>query len=635
MCGIAGFSGQFDKQLLARMSESIAHRGPDGDGLFHSQEQEIGLAHRRLAIIDPTEAGAQPMWDRDRNICIVFNGEVYNFQQLQKELVASGVQFKGHSDTEVLLYLYLRNGEEIFSYLNGIYALAIWDARSRMLIVARDGLGVKPLYYAQTAKGFLFASELKALLKHKDLSRDLDPVALGNHLSYLWSPAPGTILQSVKKLEPGMAMRVKDGKVIHHWQHYSLPVTRQQDSLTSITADEAAEEVRATLRMVVQKQLVSDVPLGAFLSGGLDSSAIVALAKEAQPDKDLKCFTISVDDDAFRKEGVASDLPYAEKVAGHLGVDLHTVHVGPEMADELSTMIYHLDEPQADPAPLNVLFISRLARQHGIKVLLSGAGGDDIFTGYRRHRALLLEKYWSWLPHSIRKLIAQGANALPARPSIFRQLGKGLRYADLDGDARVASYFNWLAPDMVDTILTDNWNDQYRGSNSLVKVLSGLPDDIHPLNRMLYLECQHYLPDHNLNYTDKMSMAAGVEVRVPLLDTDLVNLAFRLPPRFKQHGATGKWIFKRAMEGILPQDVIYRPKTGFGVPLRSWLHGPLKNLLGDTLSASSLRGRGLFNPGALQNLVKMDRDGKLDASYPIFAALCVELWCQRFIDGTT
>lgn len=630
MCGVAGFSGAFPDALLPVMAEALAHRGPDDEGVYLDGSHGVGLVHRRLAIIDPSPLGHQPMVEREGRAIIVFNGEIYNYRQLRADLVCDGVAFRGHSDTEVLLYLYLHYGDRMLAKLNGIFAFAIWDTRQKELFIARDGLGVKPLYYAETNQGFLFASEIKALLCCPDVERDINAPALQHHLTYLWSPAPDTLLKGVKKLEPGMALRVREGRITQRWPHYELPVYQ---SLESVSAEVACRQVRDAVRVAVQRQMVADVPVGAFLSGGLDSSAVVAFAREVSPDVRLQCFTISLDDEAARQEGMAADLPYAERVATHLGVDLHTVHVGPEMADELSAMIYHLDEPQADPAPLNALFISRLAREHGIKVLLSGAGGDDIFTGYRRHRALVLERYWAWLPYLTRHLLGRTARSLPRRPAALRRLGKAFQYAELTGDQRLASYFYWLNPGMAAELLAPELREAAR-SDPLLASLASLPPHLPAINRMLYLECRHFLADHNLNYTDKMSMAAGVEVRVPLLDPDLVALAFRLPIQYKQRGAIGKWIFKRAMEGILPKEVIYRPKTGFGAPLRSWLHGPLKTLFADILSADALRRRGLFDPVAVQRLLALDRAGQVDASYPLFALLCIELWCRSFLDRT-
>jgi asparagine synthase (glutamine-hydrolysing) len=424
-------------------------------------------------------------------------------------------------------------------------------------------------------------------------------------------------------------MVIQEGKVNKKWCFYTNALLQQ---ISDISISDAKIAVRNSVKTAVERQMVADVPVGTFLSGGLDSSAIAAFAKNMIGNEKLKCFTISVDDKAAKKEGIAADLPYAQRVAKHLGVDLLTVHVGPEMADELETMIYHLDEPQADPASLNTLFISRLARKHGIKVLLSGAGGDDIFTGYRRHRALMMERYWSYFPISIRRVMPIIAKRLPDSPNSFRRIAKAFRYADLDGDSRIASYFNWLDPNIANKLLSVELRAELPFINLLEKSLSDVSKNMPALNRMLYLEQKHYLADHTLNYTDKMSMAAGVEVRVPLLDPDLVELAARLPIQYKQHGKEGKWIFKKAMEGILPNDIIYRPKTGFGAPIRAWIHGPLKKLVRDILSESSINKRKWFDPKAVTRLLNEDETGKIDASYSIFALLCIELWARIFLD---
>ena len=630
MCGIAGFSGAFGLDLLVRMGERIAHRGPDGSGVFHDQTGGIGLAHRRLAILDLSPTGAQPMWDCQRRACIAFNGEIYNFRELRPGLEADGFAFRGHSDTEVLLNLYLRDGSSMLPRLNGIFALAIWDAVRGTLLLARDGLGVKPLYWAIAPDGLLFASEIKSLLCHADVQRTLDYQALAAHLTYLWAPAPRTLLAGVRKVEPGEALEVVQGRIVRRWTHYRLPV---RPAPGPVDPERAIRDLRESVIQAVRRQLVSDVPVGAFLSGGLDSSAVVACARAAEPDLEIPCFTIALEPQLARREGIVNDLPYAERAARHLGVDLHRIAVGPDMADELPLMLYHLDEPQADPAPLNVLSIARLARDHGIKVLLSGAGGDDILSGYRRHRALALEIWWRWLPAALRASIARGARALPARPVALRKLSRGLRDLDQDGDVRLASYFHWLRWSEVAPLLAPDVRLGLSAPRELEESLAALPPGVSDLDRMLYLECRHFLADHNLAYTDKMSMAVGVEVRVPLLDPDLVDLAFSLPSSLKQRGGEGKWVFKQAMEPLLPRDLIYRPKTGFGVPLRAWLRGPLKELLADTLAADTLRRRGIFDPAGVQRLIDLDRSGRLDGAYPLFALLCIELWCRIFLDG--
>lgn len=632
MCGILGFNGAFNSAFLRAGLNVIAHRGPDDSGVFKDEQVGVGLGHVRLSILDLSSLGHQPMMCADKSVVIVFNGEIYNFQELRKELEAKGHPFLGHSDTEVLLNLYLSEGVAMLSRLNGIFAFAMWDSRNKSLFIARDGLGIKPFYYAETTKGFLFASELKALLLEPSISCELDLSALNNYLRFLWCPAPRTPLKNVFKLEPGHALIVKDGEIKKKWQFYDLPYDQP---ILSIDEQSAIQSVSDAVQLSVQRQMVADVEVGAFLSGGLDSSAVIAFAKDHAKGNKLKCFTIGFKDDAFIKEGMVDDLAYARQVAGHLDVDLHTIFVGAEMVGQLEKMLYHLDEPQADPAPINVLFISQLARDHGIKVLLSGAGGDDIFSGYRRHYALQLEKYWSWLPKNLRSALKNATQGLPKASPVGRRLAKAFQYADLDGNERIASYFSWNTPDVLKSLYSEDFQQGLNKDMSLDPLLASLrnlPAGTPALNRMLYLEGKHFLADHNLNYTDKMSMATGVEVRVPLLDPDLVALAARLPVEYKQRGREGKWIFKKAMEPYLPRNVIYRPKTGFGAPLRSWLRNELRPVVEDILSAQSLTNRGLFDPKGVRLLLEHDKQGIIDGTYTIFSLICIELWCRIFID---
>jgi len=634
MCGIGGFSGRFDEALLQRMSRALAHRGPDDAGIEIDADAGIGLVHRRLSIIDLSSRGRQPMTDVTGALTIVYNGEIYNHRELRRELVEDGFEFRSDCDTEVLLNLYLRDGDKLMERLNGIYAFAIHDHRDDSLLVVRDGFGVKPLYYAEGEKGFAFASEMKALLQEPSIPRDIDYQSVRHHLLYLWTPSPLTMLRGVTKLEPGFAMIVRGGRVARKWRFYDLP---RADSFVDWPAEDATVQVRKYLTQAVERQLVSDVPVGAFLSGGLDSSTIVALAQRAMGSERLQCFTIGFQDPGAEVEGMAEDLPYARRVAKHLDVDLHTIYVGPEMVEELPKMVFHLDEPQADPAPINALFISRLAREHGIKVLLSGAGGDDIFTGYRRHRALMLERLWGWLPLAARVGMAWASAQIAPTNELRRRVSKAFRYAHLSGDERIASYFRWIGLDHLDPVFHPALREEFTfGERSpVLKALDELSPTVPPLNRMLYLEAKFFLADHNLNYVDKVSMANGVEVRVPLLDPDLVDLVARLPLRYKQHGATGKWVLRKAMEPYLPREVLYRPKTGFGAPIRSWLRGPLAPMVEDLLSHSSLRRRELFDPVEVWKLIQLDRDRRYDASYTIFSLMCIELWCRMYIDKQT
>ena len=629
MCGIAGFSGTFAEDALREAGQVLAHRGPDDSGLYLNDDG-IGLIHRRLSIIDLSPLGAQPMASADGSVVVTFNGEIYNYRELREQLVARGDRFRGSSDTEVLLALYLRDGDAMLHQLNGIFAFALWDGRDRSLLVARDAMGVKPLYYASSSQGFAFASEIKGLLRLLPESRELDSVALHRYLTFLYCPGDRTLLRGVRKLGPGEALRVRAGRIERHWTWYRLPfftparpALHQEDVLTG-TVDH--------VRRAVQRQLVADVPVGAFLSGGLDSSAVVTFAREQIPD--IRCFTIETV--GAQDPGSTDDLPYARRVAKHLSVPLDVVTVdAADMAQDLEEMVWQLDEPLADPAPLNVLYISRLARGHGMKVLLSGAGGDDLFSGYRRHVAVNYEGWWRWLPRPVRGALDAVAGRMNQRRAVSRRLARMFMGAELDGDAHMAHYFRWIRESELLPLYTPDVRaaiGREAVDQPLLDFLSALPATVQPLNRMLALEQRFFLVDHNLTYTDKMGMAAGVEVRVPYLDVDLVDFAARIPADLKQRGPVGKWVFKKAMEPFLPHDVIYRPKTGFGAPVRRWMERDLRPLLVDVLSPANLKARGLFDPGAVQRLLERNEQGALDGAYSLLSILSVELWCRRFLD---
>ena len=633
MCGVLGFSGRFDAAALTAGLHSIAHRGPDDTGQFIDSDSGIGLGHVRLSILDLSSLGHQPMTSPDGAVVIVFNGEIYNFRELRAELEANGHRFRSQTDTEVLLNLYLAEGEAMLSRLNGIFAFALWDGRSKSMFLARDGLGVKPLYYATTDRGVAFSSEIKSLIRLVPEVRELDAVALHRYMSFLWCPGEGTPLKAVRKLSPGEAMWVSQGRILRRWMWYRLP------SFRGVVADlnemDASTGVAGHLQQAVRRQMVADVPVGAFLSGGLDSSAIVAFAREQNPD--LRCFSIEVV--GGQEEGVTDDLPFARRVAKHLGVGLEVVQIdAARMAGDLENMVAQLDEPLADPAPLNVLYISKLAREQGMKVLLSGAGGDDLFTGYRRHHAVMLERYWRWLPLIGQVLLEKASAGLDQRRAINRRLARLFSGAGLNGDERLANYFLWSKEADLLALYTPEFRAQLSGSAvcaPMLDFLKPLPDATASLERMLVLDQRFFLADHNLLYTDKMSMAVGVEVRVPFLDLELVEFASRIPSGLKQRGSTGKWILKKAMEPFLPHDIIYRPKTGFGAPLRHWMRKELRPLLGDLLSVAALKRRGLFDPMAVQRLIVANDAGKVDASYTLLSLLCMEIWCRSFLDRST
>lgn len=641
MCGIAGFQGVDAPDLIERMRNAIRHRGPDGEGIYTDRERHIALAHTRLSIIDLSVAGHQPMLDRSENVIIVFNGEIYNFRELRRDLESRGHVFRSRSDTEVILNLYLQYGEACFGMLNGIFGIAIYDRRDDLLRIARDGMGVKPLYYSElhgNQPGFLFASEIKSILQCSAISRELFIPAIQASVSLLWQPGPWTSLKDVYKVQPGECLVVGQGRILRRFSFYSLPVASAD---TSMSVADAVSELRARLQTAVERQMIADVPVGAFLSGGLDSSAIVAMAARSVGHDNVRCFTI--DTGGSVDAGTPDDLPYARVATKALNVQLEILRADPvAMLDGLSGMLWSLDEPQADLAPLNVLAIARSARQHGYKVLLSGAGGDELFSGYRRHTALQMESWWQWLPGILRQYLARMTSHFAGQPQL-RRIAKLFAHAGLEKNQRMLSYFSWLPEAQSGHLLSDEARvtaTRQGGErlmnplHNLQQTLTSLPVGMAPLNKLLQLESRYFLVDHNFNYTDKMSMAAGVETRVPLLDPDLVSMAARIPVGLKHRGLQGKWIFKKAMEGILPDDIIWRRKSGFGVPLRSWLHRELRPVVEDTLAPSVVRSRGLFNAAAVRKLINADRSGHVDAAYSILSLVCIELWCRQFIDPT-
>jgi len=614
------------------MCWSMESRGPDDSGLWFDQEEGIGLCHRRLSILDLTPNGHQPMFDSAKRAVISFNGEIYNYAALREELVAKGYPFNSNTDTEVLLNLYLEHGVSMLQKLNGMFAFAIWDREAKVLFIARDGLGVKPLYFSNTNGGFVFASTLQAVLCEQSVSRDLDINAIMSYLTLLYSPSPRTMLSAVTKLEPGWALMIRGGEIERKWCWQELPIQRPMFLGSDI---EAEEVLRQKLENAVRRQMVSDVPVGAFLSGGLDSSAIVAFAGRYSPDQQIECFTIGFRDQRWEEEGGVDDLPYAREVAKHLGVRLNVVEVGAEIIDGLTQMILQMDEPQADPAGLHVRAICERAREMGVKVMLSGTGGDDLFSGYRRHDALMKERLWSKYPQGVRAFVGSMAKRVDVRSPNRRRFAKAFRNAGLSQNQRIAAYFDWIDIDDAYGLLSEElragFGEKWRNP-PLLRAVENLPNSLSALSKMLYLEQKYFLADHNLNYTDKMSMAESIEVRVPFLDPDLLAFGWSLPDEMKHRHGNAKWIFRKAMEPILPRHVIYRPKTGFGAPLRRWLHVEMKDLLEYHLSDDRIRRRGIFDVVAVRKLMALDLQGKVDGAYTIFALLCIEIWCTLFLD---
>lgn len=628
MCGIVGISSRdpVSEVRLQAATAGLRHRGPDGEGVFLSADARVGLGHTRLAIIDLSDAGRQPMQSADGRYTLVFNGEIYNFRELKRELQAKGVALHTRSDSEVLLQGYIRWGVGVLERLNGIFALAIYDSETRDLFLARDQLGVKPLYYCETPAGVAFASEIKALQQIIDIPPELDVAALSRYLTYLWCPGEQTPLKAVKKLEPGFAMVVRQGMVQRRWRYWALP---EYAPRSGWSARDCADELAGLLSACVERQMVSDAPLGAFLSGGLDSTAVVAAARRTAPG--IQCFTIDADGD----DGDAADLPYARKAAEALGVDLHEIRVGPaEMCAGVADMVEILDEPLADPASLNVLFISQLARSNGIKVLLSGAGGDDLFTGYRRHALLALDPLISAAPVWLRRWPSQLLGERGGGSTLSRRLAKAADLLEQGRTERVTGSFVWGPRGAALRLLSREARaelGQEEPSDVFGQFLSH-EQRLSAIEQCLLLEKRFFLGDHNLTYTDKMAMAASVEVRVPFLDLELVKFAAEVPTAWKLHNLKPKWILQQSQRGIVPDACIDRPKTGFGAPLRSWMRGGLKPLAGELLSPEAIRARGLFDPVEVERLRRADEEGRVDGAYTLLALMCIELWCRRFLD---
>lgn len=634
MCGIAGFVGDFSPSLLVKMTDSIAHRGMDSFGYKVMEEGRVQFGHRRLSIIDLSENGAQPMESHDGRFVTIFNGEIYNFHELADDLKSHGYHFNGHSDTAILAPLYAQYGQSMLLKLSGIFAFAIWDKKEKKLFCARDHAGTKPFYYSFTEQGFLFASELKALLFEKSVKKDLNADALFSYLTYLWCPGEGTMLQSVHKLLPGHFMEVTlDGKTHHIQPWYKEPLPEIDLRGKPIyDKHKTPEDLLHLLDEVVDAQMVSDVPVGTFLSGGVDSSAIAAsMAHRDMRPFDAYCMTFL--GKGMAEEGFSEDLAYATKVAKRYdNIQLHEVVVDENCLLDLPSMVYFLDEPQADPAPLYVRKISHLAKQMGTKVLMSGSGGDDVFSGYRRHQMAQVLSKGTLLPRSAQVFGAQFAAKLTSG-ALKRRLNKLAYILKAPLKESLIKSFHYTETETLISLLSADMKTLYlnRTADFLEKSLEKTEEQA-PLNRLLHLEWHGFLPDHNLNYTDKLGMAEGVEIRVPLLDPKIFEFAKNLPLEQKVHRGTAKYIFKKSQESRLPHDVLYRSKAGFGAPIREWLTGNAYPLVEDVLLSDAFKNRGIFNPSAVEDLIADTLTGVKDGAYTLLSLIVIELWLRQFMD---
>lgn len=630
MCGITGIIHHSDREIIRDMTEIISHRGLDDFGYF--SDKYISLGHRRLSIQDLSANGHQPMFTEDKRYCIIFNGEIYNHWDIRIEL-ESKYNFRSTSDTETILYGFVEYGLQVFNKLNGVFALAIYDTHTHDLIVARDQFGVKPLYYYQQNEHFIFASEMKAILTVPGIKKDLDAKGLLQYIRFLWSPGERTPLHFVRKLLPGHYLRinVKDPGAIKVIKYYTIPFNGQYEQKTEQEWIKALDE---QLFLAVKRQLLSDVPVGFFLSGGLDSSAIVAMAKRAFPDKKLRCYTIDAGQKEMEDEGFADDLNFARKVAKHLDLDLVEVEGKVDIMTDFDKMIWHLDEPQADVAPLHVYNICRRAHEDGYVVLLGGTGGDDVFSGYRRHQALRYEKHLRVIPPYMARMMKNILKNIFSHHPQIRRLKKLFTDLEKKPVERFLGYFSWISLESSKKLLSKTLVDQIDGYDSmevLANTFRHVPEEKNLLNKMLYLELKYFLPDHNLNYSDKLGMASGVEVRVPFLDKELVEFSTRIPPELKMKGTRTKYLLKKVMERYLPREVIYRSKAGFGAPVRSWIKNILKDHHDIIFNRDIIKKEDLFDYDGVQELLKNHERKKYDATYTILSLMAIRSWYHQFI----
>jgi len=645
MCGIAGLANCGDREVLGRMARVQAHRGPDDAGLWERRFPDgsyIGLSSCRLAILDLSSDGHMPMCNEDRTVWITYNGEIYNFTELRGDLEKKGHRFSSRSDTEVVLHLYEEEGENCVHHLNGMFSFAICDLRSGKpeLFLARDHFGVKPLYYAQSGSKLAFASEVKALLQVPHIEAEIDLDSLHQYLTFLWVPDPKTMFRGIFKLPAGHSATFRDGelRIKQYWDlHFPPAGAEYRRSEAELTA-----ELRDRFQQSVKRQMVSDVPIGAFLSAGLDSSSIVAMMCRTT-EQPVRTYTITFPRKYRVGESTLDDPEVPARLARKLGCENQQIVVEPHVADLLPRLTWHMDEPTADPAIIADYLVCREARKQAT-VLLSGVGGDELFAGYRKHVAHRWAQAYKRIPASLRAGIESGLNLLPSfrgtsMKGAVRLAKKMARSASLAAEDRFIRNCTYLDGEQKNALYNDAVRDQLYSSDPTVCHRSsfGQVQNADFLNQMLYLDTKIFMVSLNLNYNDKMSMASSVEVRVPFLDRELAEFAaWNIPPHLKLQGSiapTTKYIFRQAMQGILPAEVLRQPKAGFAAPVDYWLAHDLREMVDDLLSETNVRSRGLFRPEAIGRFVNEHRTGAEDWSMQIWQFLTLEHWMRIFLDS--
>lgn len=620
MCGITGIvdlrsDRATDESLLRAMNGALSHRGPDGDG-FHF-EPGVGLGHRRLSIID-LEGGKQPLYNEDHSVVVTFNGEIFNFMEIETELLKCGHVFRTRSDTEVIVHAWEEWGVECLSRFNGMFAFAVWDRRTRTLFMARDRLGVKPLYYAELPDGrLIFGSELKALLLCPQVDRRIDPQAVEDYFAFGYVPDPKTIYRSVKKLEPGAYIRTRRGEKLAPVRYWDVPLMGERTP--GVPREHFEAELRERLKEAVRKRLVSDVPLGAFLSGGIDSSAVVAMMREIGTDRILTC-SMGFREPRYDESG------YARMVAEAKRTDHKAEIVEASDYGLLDKLVGLYDEPYADSSAIPTYRVCQLARRH-VTVALSGDGGDEDFIGYRRYRLFAMEEQVrSRIPASVRKRVfgplGHWFPKLDWAPRVFR--GK----TTFQGIARssVDAYLHGVSicsDEMRAQLFSTSFKRELQGYSAREVFHEHVRDKSFsdPLALVQYLDYKTYLPGDILTKVDRASMAHSLEVRTPFLDYEFVEWVASLPSDVKLRGGEGKHVLKRALEPVLPREVLYRAKMGFAVPLDAWFRGSLKNHLADTVRGSRLAESGIFDPATLSRFVAEHQSGRRDHSSVLWSLL--------------
>jgi asparagine synthase (glutamine-hydrolysing) len=626
MCGIAGFinkentSLQNEREiLLDKMCKIITHRGPDEQGTIVKNAAALGM--RRLSIID-LKSGQQPIFDCSGNLAIVFNGEIYNFQELKKDLEARGHKFKTNSDTETIVHAYEEFGADCVQHLRGMFAFAIYDFAAETLFIARDRVGKKPLFYSKTSAGnFVFGSELKSLIEHGEISKEIDFSALDAYLTFSYVPEEFCIFKNVHKLAPGHFLIYKNGEISikKYWDFEYFGISDVK------TESEYIEILREKLREAVKIRLISEVPLGAFLSGGVDSSAIVAMMSQIS-NSPVKTFSIGFNEDSF------NELKFARMAAKHFNTEHHEFVVTPDLVEIIDDLVWHFDEPFADSSALPTFMVAKMARDF-VTVVLSGDGGDELFAGYTRYVTDKKRSGFSNLPKFVRQNILQKLSEnMPHGAK-----GKNFLYnTSLDAVDRYidsVSHFGKLnRNELYSTNFRQNLNGDFGKASDLFREIADSVSSENATDKLLYLDSKTYLPSDILTKVDRMTMATSLEARVPLLDHELIEFVQTIPAELKLKGAETKYIFKKALEGIVPHEILYREKQGFGVPINEWINSQLKERIHETLLEKRTIERGYFDEKYIKILLDEHAKNRRDHSHSLWILWMLELWHRQFVD---